>query len=486
MLSRERTESRADVSPRSPSRSVAGRSPELLLIGVSVVFLAVQLVVVGVGRASGFDEAIYLSEVMPGAESISWAAHRSMGIVGFIWPPAQTDSLLAVRTWLAVTSAIGLWLAYRPWTRTIGHGAPLAAAVFASGWGVAFYGSEVYPNLQAALATVAAVGFAVAAGRTGRWTSLVGLGLSVAVIAAMRPVDVVWVLASLGVLLLVTYRWRGVGIGVVAGLGAALGWVLWVVEAYRRFDGPVQRLRGMSGSTLDVAVTGRVSSYLDILDGPMAAQASRGYIAPASLVVVGVIAVLTLIGASRRVGDGDLAGVRIAALCAIGVLVPYVVLTDAVYIRFVLSAWGLAAIAFAQGLRRLGGQADGGLATSLLGVAAVAWLGWQMVLLGGLSAEASQSRQRWSDLSEVIAERVERPCYVFVEGDYPAVGINTGCTVGWYRPDADDAFRHDPAGRAAKGYTVYALTDETDGPAADWPSEPIEQVPGWRLARLPQ
>jgi len=77
-----------------------------LLLAVGVGFLVTQLVVAPPGRPSGWDEAVYVSQVTPGMEAMFMAAWRARGITLLIAPVTLLGgSLDAVHLYLTIVSA---------------------------------------------------------------------------------------------------------------------------------------------------------------------------------------------------------------------------------------------------------------------------------------------------------------------------------------------------------------------------------------------
>ena len=180
-----------------PSDSEVATARRLLVV-VGLGYLVVQLLAFSLDRAPSWDEAIYLSQVAPGAEALPFVPSRARGITFLALPVLQLGgSLLQLRIFLAVASAVALTGAFRVWAPVIGFGAVAAAVLFAGGWPVLFYGSELMPNLWVAIVAVAAtavLGRRLARGE-GRYDELAAGGL-VAVAALIRPLDAVVLTAA--------------------------------------------------------------------------------------------------------------------------------------------------------------------------------------------------------------------------------------------------------------------------------------------------
>ena len=170
-----------------------------LLLVVGLAFLVAQLIAFSLDRPPSWDEAIYLSQVAPGAEALPFVPSRARGITFLAAPVLQLGgSLVHLRLFLVVASAVALTAAFRSWAKVIGLGAVAAAVLFAGAWPALFYGSELMPNLWVALTGVAAT--AILARRLmngeGRYDELLAGGL-VAVTALLRPLDAVVLAAAL-------------------------------------------------------------------------------------------------------------------------------------------------------------------------------------------------------------------------------------------------------------------------------------------------
>jgi hypothetical protein len=162
-----------------------------------------------------------------------------------------TQSLAALRIWLAFLSAVGLYLGMRPWLRLVDSWiVPLAAALWSGLWVSMFYGYAAMPNEWVAFAALAATGWCVVALREpARRTAWIWLAASLAVAALMRPSDSAAIATPLVVATLVarrvSVRSRVHVVGAMA-LGLAVGLAEWVVEARVSFGGVGSRLHAAS------------------------------------------------------------------------------------------------------------------------------------------------------------------------------------------------------------------------------------------------
>ncbi len=155
-----------------------------------------QLVVGSLGRAPSWDEAIYLSQVTRGAHALPFVASRARGITVLVAPLASVGTpLWALRLFLAVTSTVLLVVVFRLWVPVVGSAAVVGAGLFAASWPALFYGTEVMPNLWAALLALGVTGCFVRTATRGAAVELrhagACLALAAAAMALMRPSDAV-------------------------------------------------------------------------------------------------------------------------------------------------------------------------------------------------------------------------------------------------------------------------------------------------------
>lgn len=115
--------------PRDSEVALVRRLIVLVWLGI----LVVQLVGFSLDRPPSWDEGIYLSQVAPGAEPLPFVPSRARGITFLALPVLQLGgSLLQLRLFLAVASAVVLVAAFRTWASVTGFGAPAAAILFGS------------------------------------------------------------------------------------------------------------------------------------------------------------------------------------------------------------------------------------------------------------------------------------------------------------------------------------------------------------------
>lgn len=356
-----------------------------LLVAVAAGFFVYQLIAIGLRYPLTSDEAIYLSQFNPDLPSYEWAAWRAWGMPVLGAPIAVMNAPLTVlRLYFAALSSVGLFLAYQPWLRVTRRPlAPMAALLFAGGTAAVVYnGTLALPNYYSALAAVGATGYFLVSRNPSSGGSsrgpLVGLAVSVALAALVRPSDSLWLVMPLGVAWLVLKPWRRLAVFAAIAIGEIAGWSAWIIEAFARFGGPLSRLQlssDMLGGTHLYPDLGLVRLYLKLwstgqmgavsLDVPARLRGGAATIATVHLPSIGTAGLLWwtaailalaagLVGAWRaRRTDGIVFLMPLAV--GLSVAFPYLFMMRYAQLRFLLPAIGLLVIPLAYGVLAAGG-----------------------------------------------------------------------------------------------------------------------------------
>lgn len=332
---------------------------QVLLACVSACYAAAQLVIVTPRMGLGWDEIVYVSQVAP-VPATSFTAPRARGVSVLVAPVAAfTTSLTVLRVYLSVLSGLGLFVSFHTWLRVRnGPLVPLAAFLFASLWLSLFYGNEAMPNLYVAFGAVAAVGFFLqSVGREDARWPLLGLGVSLAFTALVRPSDSLWLALPLGLgALLVPHWWRGRRrvwpLATIAG-GLVAGWAEWVIEAYTRFGGPLQRLHAASAENVGgFHVT--LLEHARSLNGPLLCRPivtdDCGAYPLAGLLWWFATPPLVALGLAAAARARALSTQVLAISSGVSLAVPYLFLIGYAAPRFLLPTYALLALPVAEGV----------------------------------------------------------------------------------------------------------------------------------------
>ena len=400
---------------------VATRSAAFWLAIVAAAYTVVMFIVVVPLSALGADESVYASQVNPRVPPLKFSAPRARGITYLIAPILHvTSSTVAMRAFLALLAGLLLVAAYWPWLRVLeqSRAVPLAALVFASLWVTLFYGADDMPNAWVAFAAVATVGWFVRYGADPQRRSLAGVTIGMAVLALLRPGDALWIAVPLVLVMLGSNRWRRWPLLAAVLVGTAGGMAQWVVEAYARFGGPIKRLHAASAEQGGLAWHPR--GLLDTLRSLAGPRLCR----PCSPVVHNLthtgtalftlwwfaLALLGLAGAliAKRVGRWD--ELAIPTACAAALALIYLLTVNYAAPRFLLPAYGLAAIPAAFALTsaaqfRSVRVKRATIALAVLGIATNAVC--QLVVLDRQTAQPDVTRYITAGMR---APRIDRPC----------------------------------------------------------------------------
>ncbi|MDQ4109418.1 MAG: hypothetical protein M3138_11560, partial [Actinomycetota bacterium] len=404
---------------------ITGARRLILLVGVG--YLIAQLVAFSLDRPPSWDEAIYLSQVAPGAEPLPFVPSRARGITFLAIPVLQLGgSLLQLRFFLIVASAAAVTASFRAWAPVVGFGAAAAALLFAGAWPTLFYGSELMPNLW--LASIAVAATAVLAHRLargeGRYDELIAGGL-VALSALIRPLDAV-VLAAALLLLPIAVRRATVSWTIHLLLGLAAGWAPWLVEMTARFGSPGEAFAAAArlGHTGRWSLFENARQYLALSDGPSIGPVEAPDIPlSGSLWLLG-LASLVLLGVRASSRAGLLPSIVVPTAGGLALAAEYVVFTDAQAPRFLLPALALLSVPAGSGLDSIvAGIRDRGRTDPIRIVAAagasILVIVWVVVQIGiGARVEAEVTGQRAT--AERAGLQVRRlaggePCHLYSE-----------------------------------------------------------------------
>ena len=419
---------RADRLPSATDEQVIAWR---LLLAVGLAYLVAQFALFSSSRPAGWDESVYLSQVMAGP-ALFFDAWRARGITLLIAPvTALGGSVDQVRLFLTFASAISVALSFRLWIPLIGFAAPVAAVMFSFSWLALLGGSEVMPNLWAAILGIATAGL-VARQLNEEKTHLVVLAAGgLAAMALIRPTEATVLAGAIGVSVLLFRRtqWR---LLVALGVGLALGWLPWVIEMSIRFGGPV---RALDEAAVEHFAGGPISDnlfyHLVVTGGRLKADH-----APLGGVLWwGILASLTIVAIAKARGIERTAA-SIGLLGALALTAEYVVFVSAMAPRFLLPAYALASIPAAIGATILvrGDTRAGGHSVLLRAVGVsvlillIPWAIWQGTAGVRYERVRMASTVPFRDVGLTIRRLAEgMPCSFLSPHGWPTIALISGC-----------------------------------------------------------
>ncbi|HZE31085.1 MAG TPA: hypothetical protein VE198_06570 [Actinoallomurus sp.] len=334
------------------------RRPIVWLIGVAAMLVLIQFAVLVWSRGLGWDESLYVGQVSLRVPAANFSAPRARGITYLIAPAVWlTGSIPALRAYLAILGGAAIVIAYWPWLAVTSRrpAVPLAALLFSGLWITGYYTSEIIPNFWVAVAGVSLAGWFVRYAGAGGRAALVGVVLSGAVVALMRPGDAFWIALPLLLGVVLVRRWRRPALlfAVVAGL--VLGVAEWIIEALVRFGGPLARLRQSSANEGGMSWNPNGAIYeLHALNGPLLCRpCGVGVGNPALALWWLAIPLLVAGGLILAARARNLTPAAVATVCGVSAAVPYMLLLGYAAPRFLLPAYAMLALPVAECLTRL-------------------------------------------------------------------------------------------------------------------------------------
>jgi hypothetical protein len=458
-----------------------------LLVVVGAAYLVAQLVLFSSNRAPSWDEAIYLSQVTPGVDAIAFAPSRARGISLLVSPITMAGgSIQAVRLSLAALSSVALVGSFLLWVPALGLGVPVAAFLFASTWVGLFYGSEVMPNLWAAVFAVAAAGAFVRRMEDGvRWAAIAAAVL-VGLMALVRPADALALSGALAVYVLLFRRSSSREL-VSVGAGLAVGWGAWLVEMSVRFGGPARAMHEAAalGHLTALGVGERVVQNLALTNGPTIGPEAHPHVPLAGVLWWGTTVALAGVAVVRTRSP-----MRGAVLCAVlggsALAAEYLVLVSGLAPRFLLPAYALLSLPAAAGLLSL---LTGGAARRIGGAAAAAILAgltvWQVGTAHTIGTNAEAARQAVAAVGgEVRGLADGQQCVVASAAAFPQLAFASRCA-GRGLAGTDAASLGALRGSVSPSDRLFVALPTSPPAGSPLASMPAASVEGWFVFQLP-
>ena len=474
------------MAGRAGSRD--GRMARRLLVIVGAAYLVAQLLLFSPDRAPSWDEAIYLSQVTPDVPAIAFAPSRARGISLLVAPITLAGgSLPTVRVFLAALSSVALVGSFLLWVPALGLGAPVAGFLFGFTWLGLFYGSEVMPNLWAAILAVGAAGALVRREEDGARWGAIGAGVLVGLMALVRPGDALVLSGALALYVLLFRRSSSRAL-VSLGAGLAIGWGAWLVEMSVRFGGPGRALREAAalGHLTALGVSQRVLQNLALTNGPTIGPEAHPHVPLAGALWWGTTAALAVAAVVRTRSSSGRGAVLCAVLVGSTLVVEYVVFVSGIAPRFLLPAYALLALPTAAGLISV---LTGGAALRIVGGAAVAVLAgltlWQVGTARRIGTDAAAARERVAAVGADVGRLAAgRPCVVASAGAFPQVAFASRC-VGRGLAGSDAASLATLRSSVPPGERLFVVLPTAPPAGSPLVTVPAVSVEGWLVFELP-
>jgi hypothetical protein len=400
-----------------------------------------------------------------GADEITYIAQTSAHASGVLLPPVHgrgasllaapvtflTSSVLVLRVWLAVLSALGLFLALLAWRGLRPMWIMAVAGIIIGSLAVSqFSGVQTYPDWWQALGALAVAGLFVQA-FTGGMRDIVVLPLLAVLtcfLLMLRFQNAVFVLAPVIGAGIIVPAWRNRRVLAAFGVGIMVAAAEWIGESYAWYGGPLSRLHLSAVEPPKFGVYFSLPYQLRVLNGPWYCRPgachgmeypwlSLWWLALLGLIILGILV-------ARRL---TLASSLVAVAAALSVFAGYVLFEPFAAPRYLVPVLALLAIPAADAI--------GWLAT-VPRLRTVAVLGVCAFLLTGLVTQ-HYVRRTESNAQHAIRigfiERADRlralgarpPCIV----RSPSVAYYLGCSAPWTGQHLSEVLAKVPGGPAA-------------------------------------
>lgn len=496
------------VLPAAPSAPVTDRlkrlpeygpvpsgRPLLHLGAVAALYTLAQILLVAPGTGLGWDESVYISQVDDQDPVAYFSAPRARGISYLVAPLVSvTSSTTTLRVFLAVLSGAALLATLWIWRRLLP--VPVLAwggALFAGLWVSLYYGPQAMPNLWCAFGSLAATGcFLRCARREDDRRALVGLGISVGVVALMRPPDAAWLVLALAGAALAVRAWRRPALFAALAAGALAGVAPWVVEAFTSYGGLFSRLHRageiQGGMGWNIAIGDHVRS----LQGRMLCRpCDMAWEQPQTAVWWFALPLLACGGITAAVRAGRRDGAVLASVTAVVLALPYLFLIGYAAPRFLLPSYALLALPVGECVWRAFTQGPNGrrplvlilLPALLLG----SHFGVQYQVLGSVLERNHETTAQLTQAAATMHRMgLRAPCTLTGPLAVP-MGHYAGCT-SRQSNGHDVSISADGLRQLALRHESLAVTTRAHRPpdwARGWPSEPLRRMPGYRVYVTP-
>jgi hypothetical protein len=417
-----------------PSGGLFSRDSHFWLILVSVLFLGAELTPGLIRMPLGADEIGYIAQTSVQHSAVLLPPVHGRG-AGILAAPVTllTTSVVAMRIWLAVLSAIGLllgmlcWRGLRPaWVLALA-GLILASLAITQNSGV-----QVYPDWWGAVGVLALTGLflhAVNGSMRDRFV-LPLIGLTSFFIVLMRPQNIVFLMGPVLLAAVLVPGWRKPKVWAALVVGMALGLLEWAGEAYAWYGGLISRIHLAGQEPPSFGLYFSFPFQVKVLSGPWYCTPGScpGWNMPGETLWFVVLAALGVLGLSVAWRRPAKASSALAAVTVCWVIAFYGFLVPFGAPRYILPSLALLAILAADGI--------GWLVTESRWRAAGAVLACVFLLTGVISqrfvlqreiAEQAVGRQFAATAAKVKADGVRPPCVLW--SSY--VAYYAGCTGPW-------------------------------------------------------
>jgi hypothetical protein len=437
-------------SSRQPRRGPLGPDSIFWLALVSILFLAAELTPALLRMPLGADEITYIARTSIRINGVSLPPVHGQG-VGLLAAPVTllTESLTAIRVWMSVLSAIGLFLAMLCWRRLRpGWVLALAGLIFGSLAISQNSGVQIYPDWWGALGVLALTGLVLHTvnGTMNDRVTLPGVAFASLIIVLMRPQNIIFIMGAAILAVLIVRGWRMPRVMLAMGLGIALGCLEWVIGAYVMYGGLGDRIHLAGQEPPSFSLYFSLGTQAKVLNGPwycIPPSGCQGWDMPGESVWWVAFLALAVLGLCVAWRTSAKASSILAAATAVWVIALYVFLVPFGAPRYIAPSLALMSILAADGVAWLVTKArwhrTGIVVACLFLLAGVVS---QRVVLQREAAEQASGRTFETVAAVVRQAGIRPPCAM----DSPSEAYYVGCIAPWTGETTPELLARTPEG----------------------------------------
>ncbi len=454
------------VAAGRPARRPLSRDSVLWLILVAGAFLAAELTPALLRMPLGTDEITYIARTSVRVSGVMLPPVHGQG-AGLLAAPVTliTQSLLAIRIWMALLSAVGLFLAMLCWRglRPMWVLA-LAGLILASLAITQDSGVQIYPDWWGALGVLALTGLLLHAFSGTMRGRLVLPLIAVAslVIVVMRPQNLVFIMGPAILAVVVVPGWRQPRILAAMAAGAALGFLEWIIGAYVWYGGLAARLHEAGQEPPAFRLYFSLGTQVKVLSGPwycVPPEGCHGWVMPGESVWWVAFLGVSALGLAVCWRTSARASAVLAAVTAVWVIAFYAFLVPFGAPRYILPSLALMSVLAADAVAWLVTEARWRRAcVALACLFLLSGIISQRIVLQHLARAEQTGRPFLAKADRLRDLGVRPPCVV----GSTAVAYYLGCTAPWDGQSMHELLAHTPQGlsgwreeRLADGPTAY-------------------------------
>ena len=440
--------------PQARSRKarggLLGADSILWLVLVSILFLAAMLTPALLRMPLGADEITYIARTSMRVSAVSLPPVHGQG-VGLLAAPATllTESLTAIRVWMAVLSAIGLFLAMLCWRR-LRPGWVLGVAGLIFG-GLAISqnsGVQIYPDWWGALGVLALTGLLLqAVNRTmSDRVTLPLIAFASLLIVILRPQNIIFLMGPAILAVVVVRSWRRPRVWAAMGVGIALGCLDWVIGAYQWYGGLGSRIHLAGQEPPNFGLYFSLGTQAKVLNGPwycIPPTGCHGWNMPAESVWWIAFLAIAVLGLCIAWRTSAKASSVLAAATALWVIALYSFLVPFGAPRYLTPSLALMSILAADGLAWLVTKAHRRRTGIVFAcVFLLAGIVSQRVVLVHEANDQANGRAFQASATRLQAAGVKPPCAI----DTTFAAYYLGCIAPWTGESMHELLARTPQG----------------------------------------